>query len=487
VIRKLLFALLGLAGCGGDIGSVDDIVPRLLERGEACEAGSQCASGVCVGPLGDRVCGKSCTESLTCDAGESCLPDLIQASGGDQFLPTCRSAATTGELYGSRCGVNEDCITGLCIDGLCSQLCGACPSKSKCESSAFRWADTSLSQPVCLVRLAEPALVFGPVDTPLAGSTARAFEIPPNTASFVLTLVDNDGLRVGIRKLTAPDGTTLIDIDDQAADVNPGGQYIGVASTQVPSSDNPLASVQAGTWTVVVGTFDPANFLDLDPVAGAIEEVRVVIEPVEEIGGTLDLNIHLSPGLGFSAETATQSAFLADVLQQVQDRLATPTGFNLGDVRYFDTSDEHETVENGEETRGICAALTNVGPRGASVSVFVVRDLVYTSGQAGGTPGPPSLCRTNASCIVMEKLGNGTQTGLLMAHEIGHYLGLRHTSELTGGYDAISDTSQCPTGTNVSDCPDYRNLMFPAFPLSTNLGLTAGQILVTQRNPFLYE
>ena len=77
-----------------------------------------------------------------------------------------------------------------------------------------------------------------------------------------------------------------------------------------------------------------------------------------------------------------------------------------------------------------------------------------------------------------------------MAHEIGHFLGLWHTTELspttTGTEDPITDTPVCASGTAIQSCPDYRNLMFPNFPTSS-LVLSAGQTKVLRKSPWLYR
>jgi hypothetical protein len=126
-------------------------------------------------------------------------------------------------------------------------------------------------------------------------------------------------------------------------------------------------------------------------------------------------------------------------------------------------------------------------PHGTNLNLMLVEDLAYTSGHAGGTPGPPGVFQTAASCVVAERLGGGRNTGILAAHELGHFLGLRHTTELDGTADPIGDTPVCPSETPLQNCPDYRNLMFPRFPLDPNLRLTPTQIDVIRRNPLLHE
>lgn len=94
-----------------------------------------------------------------------------------------------------------------------------------------------------------------------------------------------------------------------------------------------------------------------------------------------------------------------------------------------------------------------------------------------GLPGPAGLHGTPASGVVFtsEYMGRSVPsrfdntdvdgnlfTGLIIAHEVGHYLGLFHTTEQQGrGADPLDDTPECDGGDFPQDCPDLNNLMFP--------------------------
>jgi hypothetical protein len=67
------------------------------------------------------------------------------------------------------------------------------------------------------------------------------------------------------------------------------------------------------------------------------------------------------------------------------------------------------------------------------------------------------------------------------AHEVGHYLGLYHTTELDGeDVDPISDTPDC--GTTTAACAATMNLMYPIGGAARQ-ALTAGQGMVLRRHP----
>jgi hypothetical protein len=87
---------------------------------------------------------------------------------------------------------------------------------------------------------------------------------------------------------------------------------------------------------------------------------------------------------------------------------------------------------------------------------------------------------TRRSGVAIQYDAAAGTVGRTIAHEMGHSLGLYHTTEFsaaTNGYDMISDTDQCPTlGTtyNGTGCPDDVNVMFPQLDNSM-AGFSAGQ------------
>ncbi len=135
-----------------------------------------------------------------------------------------------------------------------------------------------------------------------------------------------------------------------------------------------------------------------------------------------------------------------------------------------------------------------------SANVFFVQAMdIEGSGAIGisaGLPGPAALHGTQASGVVFtsEFLGDevwggdddvdgNEYTANVFAHEVGHYLGLFHTSEQFGnGHDPIDDTPECSGGSFPNNCDDANNLMFPYAGID-NRELTEGQSWVLQVNP----
>ena len=125
-------------------------------------------------------------------------------------------------------------------------------------------------------------------------------------------------------------------------------------------------------------------------------------------------------------------------------------------------------------------------------------------GISSGLPGPVGLHGTQASGVVASTELLGTQiqdpftgeivegtelTGLIVAHEIGHYLGLFHTSDIgeeESEHDPLDDTPECTLDQFPIDCPDLGNLMFPA-ALPGNRGMTVDQAFVIRADPMTKE
>ena len=122
-------------------------------------------------------------------------------------------------------------------------------------------------------------------------------------------------------------------------------------------------------------------------------------------------------------------------------------------------------------------------------------------GKAGGIPGPPLLHGTWHSGVAVSLVDYYDYepnigipvTAETMAHELGHQLGLFHTSEQNGQvHDPIPDTYECTADWNgdevvdLQECQNFgaNNLMFWSVSLSAKL--TPGQKHVIHRNASMY-
>jgi hypothetical protein len=166
-------------------------------NGNACTAGTQCASGNCVGPAGAQLCcvQTSCTDqgAASCSTNGACTPDgslcQLYPSGtlcgaalscsGDTLTPAttcdgngnCQSptaAACANYLYcadgtscATSCASGSDCVTGICntTTGACleCQMDSDCSGTLKGEVSTPRCSTTANVCVQCLTNADCPA------------------------------------------------------------------------------------------------------------------------------------------------------------------------------------------------------------------------------------------------------------------------------------------------------------------------------------------
>lgn len=489
--------------------------PTPVENGKPCKHDDHCIGGVCAGPdLASARCYKGCDNVDECKRTESCAPiaglptsgrdagasgaldgasDAGARAGSGRLRLVCRTAKVGGLPLGDKCSQDSECFSRLCDSGRCTQPCERCadasgcncPLQLDCKKATIRRLSSSLEHGFC-----RPALVgqieLGGIDTPLTGSAPLTFQVPAGVRSFAVIAEDKNDLRVAIRELKSPKGKTLVDVDKPANPLGRGYPYIGTATALVPGSDDAQAKVVAGRYTLRLGTYDPKRLDKLVPRAGRIERVAVVYGRRRQ-PGLLDLQLHFSPATGLRAATASKSSYVKQMLSTMRTIYRKLFGVTLGEVRYSDLTSSEDVVADGSKARQICRTYSKPGPNQLSINVFIVDDLRFTDGFSGGIPGAPGSYRRPGSGIVVNQQSSATTMGVLLAHEVGHFLGLWHTSEKDGKrFDTISDTQQCSAGTASSKCPDRNNLMYHTFPTS-NISLTLGQWTVARGSPWLYQ
>ena len=148
----------------------------------------------------------------------------------------------------------------------------------------------------------------------------------------------------------------------------------------------------------------------------------------------------------------------------------------------LDTTDEFESL-----------LASGVPGTDRTLDVFFVDDVdlgaagINVLGVAAHRPGPALRHGTQQSGVAVEtrRIWNGNEAlaAHTTAHEVGHFLGLMHTSEVGGQrHDNLDDT---PVSCDASDCW-ATNLMDPLLdPGGPDDAITADQTFVLLRHPLV--
>ncbi|MEM7155255.1 MAG: zinc-dependent metalloprotease family protein [Myxococcota bacterium] len=211
----------------------------------------------------------------------------------------------------------------------------------------------------------------------------------------------------------------------------------------------------------------------LDDLSGETSQVHLVSRRYDG-DGSLGVNLVVVDG------AQIDQADLDAATQVMVDLYSNNDAAAIGDVVRVDiTTDAGPFIEaEGEDVEALRASMA--GADHNRMNLFFISDFTDepgTLGIAAGIPGPNGVHGTVASGVVMAldaHLDEGgsldaTLLGETMAHEMGHQMGLPHTSEADGSdHDLAGDTPQCTIDMDADgdgqlsaeECPDGLNVMF---------------------------
>ena len=334
-------------------------------------------------------------------------------------------------------------------------LTGGCSKKESTSSSSSASSSSTSSSTSGSLPVTE---ITQSVD---GGYNTGSFTVPSDSVSFMLSVFRDNNGSTAFYSLSDPDGTDILSSSSTPTlyGVASGitGAY-GYANVLVPQS--PSFSAKAGTWTFKAYNNDRVK---LALRSGTLPtSATIVVQPY--ITGTTWAAGDLSAALS------------------VMSSIYSANGITLSINSTITISDSQYAAVSGTFTDTTTSALVSQGASDA-VNLFFIEDYAGNEwsgvlGNAAGIPG--SMGIANAWNGVLNSLtahasGSTLDAQLLgetAAHEMGHQLGLFHTTEQGGtSFDILSDTAECPKSSmdndsngqmSAEECEGYggENVMF---------------------------
>jgi len=297
----------------------------------------------------------------------------------------------------------------------------------------------------------------------------------------------------------AVDGRTVLDIEVESGPTawwEPPFQHESAIASTLVLPNSPAGALPAGDCIGIVP-------IAPDDLRG--EEATLWLSSQRGAAGReIDLNFIVVDGTDVTRTELSEAA-------GVVDDLLTKAGVSLGDVGlWYAEAPWGEYLPSGDgEEADLLRAFTPEGAPVPAVNVYFVQDIgrggLY--GFAGGVPGPVAVSGTAASGLVISVdshlLSDFTtldteELGGTISHELGHQLGLFHTSESDGrDHDVLSDTPQCPSSRDAdrdgyitaSECRGFGgdHVMFWTAAPYTQHTWSAQQTAVFRASPAAYR
>jgi hypothetical protein len=318
---------------------------------------------------------------------------------------------------------------------------------------------------------------LGSLSFDAAGLTsAVTFDVPSDAISFLVEARCDAGTVVGLGRLEAPGG---IEYENESTT----GTYLQLPDTmlfaaQVPNTDRAADVVRAGTWTLRLKRFEGS---DADATCRVIVERRPAGTGSV---GRLDLNVWFAPSLGPSAASAPTDPDVTAVLARASEMLGAQ-GVSIGDVDFYDLAETaYDDVTYAEFGPLLSKSADAVRRR---LNYFWVRTAIgggilgISATIGGGVAAGTEKSGVMGLWIETPDAAQRELVALVMAHEMGHFLGLYHTCESDESHDRITDTIECPW----DGCAGTENDYLMHWQADGGAIVTPGQGLVLRGHPLI--
>lgn len=505
-LKLSVIALIGggvLIGCGAEEPPSEMPVPLPFDFGqEDQEPGEQNRpddqGGTTPPPptSGTKVIdGEPCTQDAQCQSN-ICLPDP-EWPGGYCTTIECDTAADCADT-----GANNACLINPQSTNFCIRLCdpnspNACRQGYQCQpvgGAGSGW---------CAPDAGNLSDFEGDGEFPFQVACASSvngiadlrFDVSPSATSYMIVPLTSNGGWLAPLNVTTPSGN-VINFRGENSFQSAGAQLFGsVNPTLVPAAPQFANQLESGQHTYRLQTQD--------------SEVCYYLVENSPTNQTLDLNIYLlgMNAINLSPANAANHSDMKAVLAEV-DSIFAQAGISLGKIRYpsvpANVENQYRVIRGQNDILSLARTSVYHGDdvdSALSANIFIVSQFAFAGGEGVlgmslGIPGAAGLHASPLSGVALtgEYMGHILQgqggringngfTANTLAHELGHFLGLFHTSETSGQHhDPLADTPQCTNFRNPYNCPGASNLMFPlAGPGQDEL--TPNQAFVIGANP----
>jgi hypothetical protein len=291
----------------------------------------------------------------------------------------------------------------------------------------------------------------------------RYFVIPDDIVSILIAV--EYGAAITAINGMAIDGERFVDLPNAIGEAPFFHFPTGVASVTMPISEDTAA--RGGCLAL-----DPVAYVD---ASGSVGDLHIVTRRGASSASRIDVNVFV-----VGSTDITDAEVMAAVARMSEVYVGGGAAM-IGEVSMSTLAWDDPYVDaEGEEADELRAAA--IADNSRAINVLFVQDFneVGTLGIAAGIPGPNGIMGTVASGVIisvdthLDGDGSALLTDMMgetLAHELGHQIGLFHTSEDDGSeFDGIADTPECDADFDVDgdgeltaeecESADGRNFMF---------------------------